>query len=78
MMPRESWTDNRLDDLSNRVDALERRMDEGFKEMREEFRAVRAEMQAMHRTTMQIVLGGFATTFVGLGATIATVLLTQG
>jgi hypothetical protein len=41
MMPRdkESWTDDRLDDLNHKVD-------EGFKEMREEFRAQRAEFKA--------------------------------
>jgi predicted phage gp36 major capsid-like protein len=38
MMPGESWTDERLDDLNQRVD-------DGFKEMREEFRAVRSEMR---------------------------------
>lgn len=74
MMPRESWTDERLDDLSNRVDSLERRMDEGFREMRGEFRSVRAEMAEMHRATMQIVVGGFITTFVGFAGTIATIL----
>ena len=37
-MARESWTDERLDDLSKRVD-------DGFKEMRAEFGLVRSEMR---------------------------------
>jgi hypothetical protein len=35
---RESWTDERLDDLNQRVS-------EGFADVREEFRSVRVEMQ---------------------------------
>lgn len=37
MTPRESWTDERLDDLANR-------MDEGFREVRAEMRQMRSEM----------------------------------
>lgn len=37
VMARETWTDQRLDDLSKKVD-------DGFGEMREEFRAVRSEI----------------------------------
>ena len=74
---RESWTDERLDDLNQRVSDLDHRMEEGFKEMREEFRAVRAEMNALHRTTMQIVISGYILTFVGFAGTIATI-LSQG
>lgn len=37
MVPRESWTDQRLDDLSNRVD-------EGFRELRAEIASVRGEI----------------------------------
>jgi hypothetical protein len=40
VMARETWTDQRLDDLNKRVDA-------GFSEMRQEFRAVRSEMQSV-------------------------------
>jgi hypothetical protein len=39
VMARETWTDERLDDLNTRVD-------EGFRETREEFRAVRSEMKS--------------------------------
>jgi hypothetical protein len=43
---RETWTDERLDDLNHRVDDLGRRMDEGFN-------AVRAEIGALQRTMLQ-------------------------
>ena len=75
---RDAWTDERLDDLNHRVDR-------GFEETKAEFRAVRmemrtefaavgAEMAALHRTTMQIVVGGFGLMIVGFAGTIATVL----
>jgi predicted phage gp36 major capsid-like protein len=41
-MARESWTDQRLDDLKGSTDA-------GFQEMHEEFRAVRDEMSSEFR-----------------------------
>jgi ribosome recycling factor len=37
MMPREKWTDERLDDLNKKVD-------KGFEEMKAEFKDVRREM----------------------------------
>jgi len=40
--PRESWTDERLDDLKER-------MDEGFRELRAELRQQRGEMSQMAR-----------------------------
>jgi hypothetical protein len=46
---RESWTDDRLDDLNGKVDALRLEMRTEFKairgEMKEEFVAVRGEMR---------------------------------
>jgi hypothetical protein len=73
MMARESWTDERMDDLSARVDSLERRMDEGFKEMREEFRAMRAEMALNQRALMQMAAGIWTTSLVGFLGVIAAV-----
>jgi predicted nucleic acid-binding Zn-ribbon protein len=50
---RESWTDDRMDDLNGKVDALHLEMRTEFKavrgEMREEFRAVRGEMREEFR-----------------------------
>ncbi|HWT89605.1 MAG TPA: hypothetical protein VN179_00690 [Solirubrobacterales bacterium] len=39
-MPREAWTDERLD-------KLEHRMDEGFREVRAEIRSIRGEMSEL-------------------------------
>ncbi len=81
VMARETWTDERLDDLNKKVD-------EGFREIREEFRAVRGEMQglrgeiqgvrgevaAMGRNLMQLTWGLIGTMLVGfLGTIIALV-----
>ena len=47
---RESWTDDRMDDLNGKVDGLRVEMKTEFKavrgEMKEEFKAVRGEMKA--------------------------------
>ena len=66
---RESWTDERLDDLNGRVSVLSARVDRGFDrlhndlqahqaETRVEFIAVRTEMKAgfegIHRLMIQI------------------------
>lgn len=86
---REAWTDERLDDLTHRVDlgftetrqefqAVRLEMRSEFQavrsEMRSEFQAVRSEAAAMHRTLLQVILGGFAVMLVGFATTIATVL----
>lgn len=81
MMPRgdrESWTDERLDDLNHKVD-------EGFKDMREEFRAVRSEMHngfqelraengAGRRVILQVAAAIWTTTLVGFLGVIATII----
>lgn len=88
VMARESWTDQRLDDLSERVASIDARMEAGFAEMRVEFRAVRSEMRqefqavrtemaAMNRTLLQIAIGGFIAMGTGFAGTIATIILTQ-
>ncbi|MBK5218602.1 MAG: hypothetical protein JJE35_02265 [Thermoleophilia bacterium] len=80
VMARESWTDERLDDLNHRVD-------EGFRDMREEFRALRggmrtesqalrAEIGAMHRSMNQIAFAAFGAMLVGFLGTI-TAIVTQ-
>ena len=69
MMPRdkESWTDDRLDDLNHKVD-------EGFKDMREEFRAMRSEAGANHRTVIQMVAVLCVTALVGFLGVIASII----
>lgn len=81
-MARDSWTDDRLDDLNRRVD-------DGFTDMREEFRAVRAEMQeefratraemtASRRTMVQAAAAIWTTSMVGFLGVIATIVATHG
>jgi hypothetical protein len=71
VMARETWTDERLDDLNQKVDA-------GFKETREEFRAVRAELggqiAALHRAMLQLFGGMIVTLVVGFGGMIVALL----
>jgi hypothetical protein len=47
---RQSWSDDRLDDLNNRVEGLRREMHDGFAQLRAEMQAgdtqLREEMQA--------------------------------
>lgn len=74
VMARESWTDERLDDLTDRVGSLESRMDDGFKDMREEFRAMRAETASNQRTLVQMAAGIWVTALVGFLGVIATVI----
>lgn len=79
--PRETWTDERRDDLN-------RKIDDGFREVREEMRLLRGEMNAridasdarfdaMQRTILQIGAGLFGTMLVGFFGVIATLLATQ-
>ncbi|MBS1878482.1 MAG: hypothetical protein JST31_03110 [Actinobacteria bacterium] len=74
----DTWTDERLDDLSKRTD-------EGFADTRAEFRAVRSEMNerfgemnaqfaAQNRAMVQLFGGMFAVTLVGFLGVIATIL----
>lgn len=78
VMARETWTDERLDDLNARVGRLEVRMDAGFEEMRREFVAVRQEMAAQfaaqHRMMIQLFGGMFATMVIGFLGVVATII----
>ncbi len=80
---RESWTDERLDDLKECVSDLGRRIDAGFaesrieaasirREMKEGFQAADARFDALQRTIIQVG-GGMAAAFcaalIGLIAT---------
>jgi len=69
MIPRdkESWNDDRLDDLKQTVD-------DGFREMREEFRAVRSDISATNHAMMRLFGAMWATTVVGFLGVIATIL----
>jgi formylmethanofuran dehydrogenase subunit E len=60
---RESWTDDRLDDLNGKVDALRVEMRTEFKavrgEMKEEFAAVRGEMREEFASVRAEMKAGF-------------------
>jgi len=70
-MPRETWTDERLDDLKAIVDT-------GFADMRTEFRALRAEAAAQHaaqqRMLVQLFGGMFVSMVVGFLGVIAAII----
>ncbi len=85
---RESWTDERLDDLKEGVSDLSRRMDAGFTESRMEirheaalirretnegFQAVDARFDALQRAIIQVG-GGMAAAF---GAALIGLIATQ-
>jgi hypothetical protein len=67
---RESWTDERLDDLSHHVDELSRRVDEGFN-------ALRAETNARFDSTQRMMLQLWAGMMFTIIAGFATLLATQ-
>lgn len=48
-MPREKWTDERLDDLNEKVDDLKKEMREGFARVDEDIRELRREIQTINR-----------------------------
>lgn len=54
MVPREKWTDDRLDDLNKKVDdgfaRLEKKMDEGFARVDKDIREIRGELRDINRT----------------------------
>jgi hypothetical protein len=43
VMTRDSWTDERLDDLNSKVDKVDQRLQAGFADNHSEFRAIRTE-----------------------------------
>jgi hypothetical protein len=58
---RESWTDERLDDLNHRVDEVGKRMDQGFKEVRTELGALQRTMLQTSGVTIAALIGLIAT-----------------
>jgi hypothetical protein len=76
---RESWTDERLDDLNERVSEGFRRVDARFEKVEGEIKDLRQEMNArfdsMQRAMMQAVVAlsvGMLAGFGGLAGLIAT------
>jgi molecular chaperone GrpE (heat shock protein) len=59
IMPREKWTDERLDDLNKKVDELKAEMREGFARVDTEIRELRKEMNARFEAVNRNMLAGF-------------------
>jgi len=72
---RESWTDERLDDLNNRVSDGFRQVDARFERIEGEIKDLRKEMNArfdsMQRSMMQAVVALSAGMLAGFGGLIA-------
>jgi hypothetical protein len=62
---RESWTDERLDDLKAEVGSLRTELGELRRETRAEFSAVRGEIAALHRLILQVGGGIVVTMLIG-------------
>ena len=77
VMARETWTDERLDDLNTRAGQIEDRMDAGFAEMRQEFVTVRQEMKeefrAIRSDLTHLTYSLIGTMLVGFLGTIAAI-----
>lgn len=78
VMARETWTDERLDELNKRVNVG---FSETRAEMREEFQAVRADIRdirveigALNRTIQQFAFAMVGTVFLGFMGTIAALM----
>jgi predicted nuclease with TOPRIM domain len=77
VMARETWTDERLDDLKEnvnqrfdesdkKIDNLDRRMEAGFAEIRDEFRAMRSELSHLTYGLIGTMLVGFLGTIAAI------------
>jgi hypothetical protein len=63
---RESWTDDRMDDLNSRVDELGRRMEKGFDRVDE-------RLEGMQRTMVQAAIAMTGALFAGFAALIGLI-----
>jgi hypothetical protein len=76
-LARESWTDDRLDDLARRMDAGFRRVDDDIRELRGEmngrFDSIDRRFDSLHRA-MLLFSGSLVVSLFGL---LATFVLTQ-
>ena len=59
-MPREKWTDERLDDLNAKVDDVRAGMREGFARIDADIRALRRDMDAGFFVILAAIIGSRA------------------
>jgi hypothetical protein len=62
-MPREKWTDERLDDLNKKVDGVRTEMREGFARIDADIRALRRDMYAGFFVIIAAIIGSNATMY---------------
>jgi hypothetical protein len=60
MVPREKWTDERLDDLNKKVDDVRTEMREGFARIDADIRALRRDMYAGFFVIIAAIIGSHA------------------
>ena len=63
MMPREKWTDERLDDLNKKVDDGFARLDADLRELRAEVAALNRNMMAGFFVVVAAIIGSNATIY---------------
>jgi hypothetical protein len=71
MMPREKWTDDRLDDLSEKVDDGFNRVDKDIRELRSEIKELRGEMNTRFDSMQRAHYAGVVAIVAALIATSA-------
>lgn len=72
---RDSWTDERLDDLNHRVDDGFRRVDDRFSQVDQRFAQLDAKIDSLQRLMVQgfsAMLGGYMAGFAVLAALIVS------
>jgi hypothetical protein len=67
MMPREKWTDDRLDDLNKKVDdgflRLEKKIDGGLARVDQDIRELRGDIKDLKRDINRTIYGAVAAVF---------------
>jgi hypothetical protein len=66
MSPRESWTDQRLDDLNRKVDEGFGRLGKDIREMRDQVNGLRAEMHERFESLNRTLIGAAVAIVVAL------------
>lgn len=74
---RESWSDERLDDLNQQVNELGRRVDNGFNSLRAEMNARFDQQDARFDSNQRLMIQLWAGTMFTLLAGVVTLLTTQ-
>jgi tetrahydromethanopterin S-methyltransferase subunit G len=63
MMPREKWTDDRLDDLNRKVDDGFARLDQDIRELRGDIKDLKGDINDVKRDINRTIYGAVAAVF---------------